>query len=498
MVNDSVGALHVALAAAIMGWLVFSISHSVAVWKKRNAASARGSPGILYVGLLIFIAALAAGWLNREMTRRAGAILGTDFFVVHAHENAIPHLADGDSIARGSALVTFENPADNREEEHLRSEITAIEAQMAGTQLSPLAIDPDLLRRSQDAQESERARLTQLGFGVLPTSQSAPAQDDQLVAAERARSEAATMQLERTKALVKDGIVAESNLETATAAAQTAAQQLHEREQLIRATKAGAQDVAATDAAIRRDSLRASSRRTAELTGLTAHLVDLRATLAELQLERSVLAPFGGTVVYRNPAPALASDHQAILALAKGPGFLARIEVPSREAAMLVPGQELRMKLNHSLVSDLVSGRLQSVLPATGAPDRRDLIIACNLPPEQFAAFASGAIPVQLEWRPPLYTDHLAQAGFASLLFALIVWLVTVARAKQQRDPEASMLTEEVEHAFAAQPVLTPLLVKARRGAGASSPLADPDPEEIHRVLAGFELETHDVWGEAR
>jgi len=95
MVNDSVGALHVALAAAIVGWLVFCISHSVAVWKKRNAASASRSRGILYVGLLIFAAAVAGGWLNREMTRRAGAILGTDFFVARAHENAIPHLAEG-------------------------------------------------------------------------------------------------------------------------------------------------------------------------------------------------------------------------------------------------------------------------------------------------------------------------------------------------------------------------------------------------------------------
>jgi hypothetical protein len=495
MVNDSVGALHVALAAAIVGWLVFSISHSVAVWRKRNAGAASSSRGMLYAALLIFVVAVAAGWLNREMTRRAGAILGTDFFVVHAHDNAIPHLADGDSIKQGSALVTFENPADNREEERLRSQITTVEAQMAGTQLSPLAIDPELQRRSQDAQESERARLTQLGYGVLPASQSA--HDDQLVAAERARSEAAAAQLERTRALVKDGIVAESNLETATAAAQTAVQQLHEREQLIQATKAGDRDVAATDAAIRRDSLRARSQRTAELTGLAAQLADLRATLAELQLERSVLAPFGGTVVYRNPAPALASDHQVILALAKGPGFIARIEVPSREAGMLVPGQELRMKLNHSLVSDEASGRLQAVQPAAGAPDRRDLIIACNLPPEQFAAFASGAIPVSLEWRPPLYTDRMAQVGFASLLFALIVWLVTGARAKRLSDPEPSTLTEEVEHAFAAQPVLAPLLVKARKVAGAASPLADPDPEELHRVLAGFELETHGVRGEA-
>lgn len=85
MVNDSVGALHIALTAAVVGWLVFCISHSIAVWKKRNAnGNARSSHGLLYIGLLLCIVAVAAGWLNRELVRRAGVILGTDFFVVRA------------------------------------------------------------------------------------------------------------------------------------------------------------------------------------------------------------------------------------------------------------------------------------------------------------------------------------------------------------------------------------------------------------------------------
>jgi hypothetical protein len=66
MANDSVGALHIALADAIVGWLVFCISHSLAVWKKRNANGS--SRGLLYVGLLLCTAAFAGGWLNRELT----------------------------------------------------------------------------------------------------------------------------------------------------------------------------------------------------------------------------------------------------------------------------------------------------------------------------------------------------------------------------------------------------------------------------------------------
>jgi len=62
MVNDSVGALHVALAAAVVGWLVFCVSHSFSVWKKRNVSGdAKSSHGLLIVSLLLCAAALAAG-----------------------------------------------------------------------------------------------------------------------------------------------------------------------------------------------------------------------------------------------------------------------------------------------------------------------------------------------------------------------------------------------------------------------------------------------------
>ena len=139
------------------------------------------------------------------------------------------------------------------------------------------------------------------------------------------------------------------------------------------------------------------------------------------------MAPFGGTVVYRHPSPALAEDDQVILALAKGAGFLATVQVPAREAAMLAPGQELRMKLNHSLVSEEIIGRLQSVQLVSGYPNRRDLLIACDLPPEQFAALSKGTIPVTLQWRPPLYTDRFAQAGLVFLMLSVVAWLLTQA-----------------------------------------------------------------------
>src|SRR3984885_6952824 len=160
MVNDSVGALHIALAAAVVGWLVFCISHSLAVWKKRNAdGSPKSSRGLLYVGLFLCTVALAGGWLNRELTRRAGVILGTDFFVVRAHSRTTPHLIQGDSIDRGAKLATFDDHEVDREEQHLRGDIAMLEEQIADARLKPLVLDPEVLRLWQEANDAQGGRL---------------------------------------------------------------------------------------------------------------------------------------------------------------------------------------------------------------------------------------------------------------------------------------------------------------------------------------------------
>jgi hypothetical protein len=443
MVNDSVGALHVALAAAIVGWLVFCISHSIAVWKKRNSnGENHASRGLLFMGVLLAVAALAAGWLDRELTRRAGVILGTDFFVVHAHAKTTPHLTQSDSIHDRATLATFDNPEADREEQQLSGEINVLENQIASARLRPLELDPELIRVSQDASDSQRARLAQLGYGVLGSAKSgvvaaSSLNEDKLVAAQQAKNDAAKTDYERTAALVREGIVARAELDAASVAAEAAAQELRERENLIQATKDGSQTAQRAEEAIVRDGERAQAERGAELAVLEAKLIEFRANLAGLHNEESVTAPFDGTVVYRHPTPALADDDQVILALAKGTGFQATVQIPARETSMLEVGQELRMKLKHSLVSDEVSGRLQDIRPVPGYPDRRDLVTACDLPPEQFKAFSSGSIPVTLQWRPPLYTDRISQAGLLFSIVPMFAWLIAWVRAKFARKPGA-------------------------------------------------------------
>jgi multidrug efflux pump subunit AcrA (membrane-fusion protein) len=544
-VNDSVGAFHIALAAAVVGWLVFVISHSFAVWKARNAnGGPHVSRSLLYIGLLLCAVALAGGWLNRELTRRAGVILGTDFFVVRAHAKTTPHLIQSDSIDDGARVARFEDPEADREEEQLRGEIRVSEDQIESTRLKPLVLDPEDIRLSQEASDSQRARLSQLGYGALGATQADPASahalnEDDLVAAERAQSDAARAQFVRTSALVQAGVISRDKLGAAEAAAQTAAKELRERENLIQSAKAGSEDVAYAESEVRRDGERAKAERTAELAALDARLSELRTSLLQLHGQRSVVAPFAGTVVYRHPTPALAEDGKVILALAKGPGFLATVQLPAREASMLVPGQELRMKLKHSLVSEEVSGRLQSVQPVSGYPDRRDLLIECNLPSEQFAAFASGAIPVTLQWRPPLYSDRIAQAGLAFSLLPMIVWLFKKVRAQlTQSSPKniaeseqnwsegwsfsteeeelhqlgiklgeslrnqapSSVVLKQVERALAIQPAMSTHLVKtaafkvlSQSEPASGAPFANPMREDVDRVLAQLGLSPRDL-----
>jgi hypothetical protein len=101
-------------------------------------------------------------------------------------------------------------------------------------------------------------------------------------------------------------------------------------------------------------------------------------------------------------------------------------------------------------VSEEIIGRLQSVQPVSGYPDRRDLLIACDLPPEQFAGLSKGTIPVTLQWRPALYTDRFAQAGLLFLMLSVVAWVFTRVRAwMRQTEGSNARESEEVDQVLA-------------------------------------------------
>jgi hypothetical protein len=398
MGNDSVGALHVALVAAVVGWLVFSISHTISVWRKRNASGNGTSGGLGFIGLgvALCLAGLLAGWLNSQLTRRAGVILGTDFFVVRSHGNATAHLLSQGNAHTGDRLATFDDAEANRKEDELSGEIAVLQQQIAIVKLQPLVVSPELLRLSQLANDSQRARVTQLGYGVVGDSHNDGTanrlSEDDMVAAQRARYLETASQLVRTKTLMDAGVVARRDLDAANSAAMMAAQDFRERQRLIQITQAGSQEFTETERPLAADLGRARLERSAEVAELEVKSAEIATSLFDLRQERLVLAPFDGTIVYRHPAPALAGEGQVLLALATGPGFLATVQIPAREAASLILGQELRMKLEQVLTNQEVSGRLQAIQPVQGNPGLSELLVQCDLPGEQFATLSSGAV----------------------------------------------------------------------------------------------------------
>ena len=447
MVNGSVNALHIALAAAVVGWLVFSLSHSIAVWKKRSAAAVgRRSLGLLFAAALLCCIGLVGGWLNRELVRRAGAVAGTDFFVVRAHAGAAATLTEADSLRKGDELASYDAPEAAREIQRLRDEIVVLDAQMNTRMLMALEVNPQLLEKSQAEAEAQRGRLAQLGYGLVDGQGGASRPNGgDLLGAQRSKNEAAQLQLQRTVSLVDDGVLPREKLDAARAAAQAAAQELHERERLIAATKVGSATVARSEAAVLQDGTRARAERSSEVVELAARAAGLRNDLRHLESEQTVQAPFAGTVVYRHSSPALASPGEVVLALAKGVGFLATIQVPAREAGLIRSGQTLSMKLQHSLVSEQISGRLVSTRVSAGSPDRADLMIECSLPPEQFGTIASGPVPVTLEWRPGLWHDRFAQSGVSSAALLVLLWLLAQLRGHGGREPKV----EEIDRVLA-------------------------------------------------
>jgi CheY-like chemotaxis protein len=171
----------------------------------------------------------------------------------------------------------------------------------------------------------------------------------------------------------------------------------------------------------------------------------------------------------------------------------------------------------------------------SGIPRPPDLLIECNLPSEQFAAFASGAIPVTLQWRPPLCSDRITQAGLAFSLLPMIMWIFKKVRAQLtqhtaknvgesaqsssystaeeelhqlgiklgeslRNQTPSSVAAKQVYSALAIQSAMSAHLVNGPEYKGMSqseptsgAPFADPMEEDVDRVLAHLHLSARDL-----
>ena len=128
--------------------------------------------------------------------------------------------------------------------------------------------------------------------------------------------------------------------------------------------------------------------------------------------------------------------------------------------------------------------------------NRATLRIDCNLPPEQFAAIASESVPVTLEWRPPLYSDRVAQLGF---LFAAFV--AAIGFFSQMRVVRQSSIAEALPAAEPAREVVrlrTPEKESQRSGAFMIHPITHEHARVHVEEIPSAAARTAEIAGSSR
>jgi hypothetical protein len=137
-------------------------------------------------------------------------------------------------------------------------------------------------------------------------------------------------------------------------------------------------------------------------------LAEEKKRLTEINQVRS---PFSGKVIYRHPAPGLASHGAPVLVISAGTGFTANIRLPRSELPELEPdGDAVTLALESPVLHQFITGRFVRAEPLPLEQDRVIAYFDCSLPPEIISQLGSSAAPtkVKLLWQPAL----IHQIGF--------------------------------------------------------------------------------------
>lgn len=452
--GGSVEALHVAVIAGVCGYLVFCISHAFAIWRKRQQASgenARPFPWQLLLGLGGIL--IAVGWLEREMTRRSGVVLGNDFYVVKAHSSGRPHVLDAFQVDDGDVVVRFDSVELETSYQKLLYDIQIKEREIAILELSVIELNPALLAYKQEAVDDLRATMVQLGLGSGASERGGLDRSIEgfLSVFESVRDDR-ERQLARIRSLYEKRLISERELEKASEEHMLAERDLNRRRHEIAAALEERKAVVTIKHALALDQERARNKRNEEIEARRAELDKLRQLLIQAERQREVRSPFAGRVVYRHPAPSLADAGQPILAIAAGDGFVARVQIPASEVAWLVQGDSLRLRLRNAIVNEHIMGVLSRTLPVPEQPLLSYLEIVTQLPVEQFANLSYGLVKVDLEWRPPLLSNPFVLAGlalwFMTLFWALVRRMLAWRMDLPIEEGERSVAAEAEPHRF--------------------------------------------------
>jgi hypothetical protein len=485
--------LRIAVLSGVLGFAAFCVSYGVFVWRRRNAASRTFTPGVIKVaqGLaLLGCAGIALSWASNEFQGRTGIAGGSDIFVLHARrESAAQRLTSAETVEQGEVVAEFLSPAD-------RTRVAAVEIQQAQSRAKRQAIQSGVLQMDEALLQEQahlRSELFQLkGFAfelrktrleierdrssLLTTwtreeaelQESIAAAERELATAESKR-ELTQRALRRAQELQRQNHVPQREVEQRVSDNLTADLNvrknregialLKERRQALRARFAASDSsyesqiveladdhtniqaaigtletrLASIDEDLRGDRERAAGSRDRQVEAVDYDITILSAERTRLTENGQVRAPFSGRIIYRHPAPGMASENAPILAISPGAGFTARIRLPAREVEELRASRSgVQLALDNPLLHHFFTGRFVRAEPVPFEPDRVIAHLDCSLPPEVIDHLGRTAEPIRarLLWRPSL----ARQFGFQFSVFLLLASAAALALAAGRPD----------------------------------------------------------------
>jgi len=457
--------LRVAILSIVVGFAGFCMSYGVYVWRKRNSAyqSAKSRmTRLARVLALLSAGTIAVSWAFNEFQGRNGIAGGSDVFVVNARpESFAQQITSNEAVGQGDVVAEFLSPADRTRLAAIDLQISQAKAKREAIASKVLQSDEALLQeqthlRSELLQnrgfafqlqhsgyevERERSALT-----TAWTREESKLLED-LADAERERASALGHReitqhaLQRAEELQKQGNMSRQLLDTRNSDDLSAELNVDKNRQAIAAlqerhaalTRRFESSLVALDRQIselsadhvrmagtieelegqidkirrelRADRDRAVVSRQREVDAVDYDITILAAEKSRLTEIGQVRAPFPGRVVYRNPAPGLASGNSPILAISAGTGFTAAIRLPRSELHELASQRDpVQLALDSPVLNQFFTGRFVRSEPVSFEPGRVIAYLDCNLPPEIIGQLGNTADPlrVRLLWRPSL------------------------------------------------------------------------------------------------
>jgi HlyD family secretion protein len=472
--------LRIAILSGMLGFACFCVSYGIYVWRRRNSSNSRPKSRATRAAqalVLLGILGVALSWAMNEFQGRTGIAGGSDLFVVNARqESASQQITSADTVEQGDVVAEFLSASD-------RTRLAAIDLQQAQARAKIKAIQSEVLQFDQALlQEQAHLRAALLQFKDLAfelrRSRLEIERDraDLLITWTRedgklleeialAESELTTATghreltrraLQRGQVLLKRNDISQQVLDDRRAEHLSAQQKveklknsitsLEDRqralEQRFHESNASfehhiselADDLAEVKVSILsletrnaeinhqldEDRKRAIASRAGEIEAVGYDITILSAERDRLTQAGQVRAPFAGQVVYRDPAPGLASESSPVLAISAGTGFTAKVRLPSHEVDELAAqGQDVQLALDNPVLHRFFTGRFVRAEPVPFEPNRVIAYFDCSLPPEIVSYLGSTADPVRVRllWRPSLSN----QLGFQASLLILAV-----------------------------------------------------------------------------